>query len=150
MSTYIWLSFTKYLNDDVYIGVWSTKPMYVDNNNDWVGPRKLNNTHNNTAESNMKYLNGSGLKNILVTEYFYKKYYKDNKTLVKLKYKDFIKELDNTVKNTVIKFTFDTKKNLDFFITWYNSTNKTNLTFNDVFLKWKRFIENNELENTIK
>ena len=150
MSTYIWLSFTKYLNDDIYIGVWSTKPMYVDNNNDWVGPRKLNNTHNNTTESNMKYLNGSGLKNILVTEYFYKKYYKDNKTLVKLKYKDFIKELDNAVKNTVIKFTFDTKKNLDFFITWYNSTNKTNLTFNDVFLKWKRFIENNELENTIK
>lgn len=151
MSAYIWLSFTKCLNNDIYIGVWNTKPTYVNEGpTDWVGSGKLNYNYNNTTESNIKCLNGSGLKNMLVTEYFYKKYYKDTKTLIKLDYKDFIKELDTVVENTTIKLTFDTKKNLDFFISWYNLNRKEDWSFDKIFLEWKRFIENNTLDNTIK
>ncbi len=61
MSAYIWLSFTKFSNNDIYVGVWNKKPMYVDNNNDWVGEGKLNNSYNST-EKNIKYINGSDLK----------------------------------------------------------------------------------------
>lgn len=149
MSAYIWLSFTKFPNNDIYVGVWNKKPMYVDNNNDWVGEGKLNNSYN-SAEKNIKYINGSDLKNILITEYFVKKYYINDKTLVKIEYNDFITELNEKVENTLIRITFDSKSNLDFFVNWYNLNKKENWTFDKILYEWGKFIENNTLKDTIK
>lgn len=149
MSAYIWLSFTKFSNNDIYVGVWNKKPMYVDNNNDWVGEGKLNNSYNN-AEKNIKYINGSDLKNILITEYFVKKYYRNEQTLVKIEYNDFITELNEKVENTLIRITFDSKSNLDFFVNWYNLNKKENWTFDKILYEWVKFIENNTLKDTIK
>lgn len=149
MSAYIWLSFTKFPNNDIYVGVWNKKPMYVDNNNDWVGEGKLNNSYN-SAEKNIKYINGSDLKNILITEYFVKKYYRNEQTLVKIEYNDFITELNEKVENTLIRLTFDSKSNLDFFVNWYNLNKKENWTFDKILYEWGKFIENNTLKDTIK